>query len=339
MNKKQFPPLLLTRPWHFVVSLFLVLSWFITPPSWAAWFSEQQDAMGTRISVTVWSDDEALARKAIAALMQEMQRIDNTYSPYIEQSDLVKLNRFAAIAPQPVTDEMQRLLAMALDISQLTDGAFDITFASVGHLYDYRKRQQPSPSERQKKQAAIDYHLIALNDNTVLFKHPDVVIDLGGIAKGYAADRAIAILRQYGIQHASFSAGGDSRLLGDRRGRPWIIGIKNPRQQDEIVIRLPLDNAAVSTSGDYERFFIDAKTKKRVHHIINPRSGTPAQGVASVTIIGDSGLRTDPLSTSVFVMGVDKGLALINRLPDLDAIIIDTQGKVSYSNGLLPSEN
>ncbi|MEO0444164.1 MAG: FAD:protein FMN transferase, partial [Pseudomonadota bacterium] len=238
---------------------------------------------------------------------------------------------------QKVSDEMLLLINRAYEVSQMSQGAFDITFASVGHLYNYREQQQPSPAQRQQKQQAIDYRWVSIDrQQRVSFKHPDVRIDLGGIAKGYAADRAIAIMQSFGIQHGSVSAGGDSRLLGDRLGRPWLVGIENPRQADAIAITLPLDNAAVSTSGDYERFFIDKTTGERIHHIINPRSGTSAKGIASVTIIGSTGLQTDPLSTSVFVMGVEKGLALINQLAEVDAIIIDSAGKVHYSEGLSP---
>lgn len=306
--------------------------------AWSDWYSEQQNVMGTRITVTVWAKDKHPAQAAIADVMAEMQRIDKTYSPYIETSELARLNQLAATTPQTISSEMKLLLTTASEVSEITNGAFDITFASVGHLYNYREQQQPSQSQREKKQAAIDYRWVVIEGDAVSFKHPDVLIDLGGIAKGYAADRAIAILQRHGIRHASFSAGGDSRLLGDRRGRPWLVGIENPRQQDTVAVTLPLSDVAVSTSGDYERFFIDPQNGERVHHIINPRSGTSAKGISSVTIIGDKGLQTDPLSTSVFVMGVEQGLALVNRLPGLDAIIIDAQGKVHYSEGLLPPE-
>jgi len=294
--------------------------------------------MGTRITVTLWQgqDNEGKANLAFNAIFDEMDRIDQTYSPYIETSELYRLNKLAAIAPQPITAEMYLLLNKAQWISQNTDGAFDITFASVGHLYNYRESKQPTAKQREQQRPAIDYRWIELAKETVYFKHPNVVIDLGGIAKGYAADRAIAIMRQFGISHGSVSAGGDSRLLGDRRGRPWLVGIKNPRDKDKIAISLPLADTAVSTSGDYERFFIDPKSGERIHHIINPRSGQSARGIASVTVLGDVGLNADPLSTSVFVMGVTKGLELINRLPKIDAIIIDTAGKVYYSQNLQP---
>lgn len=320
-----------------VRSLFLLLL-FWSSTVLAEWFDDRQNIMGTQVSVTVWHDNKERAEQAIAEVMAEMRRIDQTYSPYIESSELSRLNREAAFIPQSVSAEMLLLLDAAYKTSQLSQGAFDITYASVGHLYDYRTKQQPSELERQQKKAAIDYRWVLVQDSKVSFKHPDVLIDLGGIAKGYAADQAIKILQSQGIRHASFSAGGDSRLLGDRRGRPWYVGIENPRQQDAIALALPLDNTAVSTSGDYERFFIDQQTGERVHHIINPKSGASAQGVISVTILGENGLQTDPLSTSVFVLGVAKGLALVNRLSGIEAVIIDSKGKVHYSDGLsLPS--
>jgi thiamine biosynthesis lipoprotein len=316
---------------------FVLISLFLsTIPVHADWYSDAQNAMGTRIQVNLWHQDAQTAKLAISAVMAEMKRIDQTYSPYIETSELSKLNRLAAATPQIASDEMLLLLSHARRISELTGGAFDITFASVGHLYDYREKQQPSKAQLNEKKVAINYRWVEINQQKVSFKHADVMIDLGGIAKGYAADQAISILQSYDIKHASFSAGGDSRLLGDRKGRPWLVGIENPRQQDAIAITLPLDNIAVSTSGDYERFFIDQTTGKRVHHIINPRSGKSVEGITSVTILGDSGLQTDPLSTSVFVLGVVKGLSLVNRLKGIDAIIIDAKGKVHYSDGLLP---
>ncbi len=233
-----------------------------------------------------------------------------------------------------ISPELTRLIDKSLYYSRLTDGAFDITFASLARYYDYRKRLTPSEAQRAALLPAINYRLIHLDkqQRTLWFEHPQLYIDLGGIAKGYAVDRGIAILRSHGVMHASLSAGGDSRVLGDKRGRPWLVGIKNPRA-DAVAISLPLDNVAVSTSGDYERYFI-ADSGERVHHIINPRTGKSTSGVNSVTIIGPQGFDTDPLSTSVFVMGPEKGLALINKLPGFDAVIITSQGKVLYSQGL-----
>ncbi|MCV6605968.1 MAG: FAD:protein FMN transferase, partial [Porticoccaceae bacterium] len=204
----------------------------------------------------------------------------------------------------------------------------------LGHGYDYRTAKKPTDSERS--QAVIDYRMVTLDQKrkAVRFGHPNIKVDLGGIAKGYAVDRAVELLKEQGIEHASVSAGGDTRLLGDRRGRPWYAGIKNPRgKTDDIAIKLPLQDEALSTSGDYERFFID-QNGQRIHHIINPKSKRSANGITSVSVIGPNGFDTDPLSTSVFVMGVEKGLQLINSLVDFETIIIDEYGKTHYSQGL-----
>ena len=326
--------------------LALCLSLVLSVPATAAWLTDTQGIMGTEISVTLWHDDEVQGRAVIEQVMAEMRRIDSTLSPYKPASDLSQLNAHAASAPQVLTDELILLIDKSLWFSELSDGAFDITFASLAQYYSYRDAQGPTADQRTEALPAINYKWLDFNKSakTLRYTHKKVKIDLGGIAKGYAVDRAIHLLRAQGIKHASVSAGGDSALLGDRRGRPWIIGIKNPRQASSInegtdagdaVIRLPLENVAVSTSGDYERYFIDEQTGERIHHILNPKTGKSASQVMSVTVLGEQGINTDPLSTTVFVLGVEKGLALVNKLAGFDVIIIDIHGKVHYSNELI----
>jgi thiamine biosynthesis lipoprotein len=181
------------------------------------------------------------------------------------------------------------------------------------------------------KLPAIDYRNIELEDHKIRFARPGVRIDLGGIAKGYAVDRAIDITRDCGIERAMISAGGDSRIIGDRGGRPWMIGIRHPRDSSGIALRLPLSDSAISTSGDYERFFI--ADGKRVHHIIDPDTGRSAGASWSATVIGPDALTTDALSTTIFILGAADGLALIESLDGFDAIVIDSGGKVHYSSG------
>ncbi len=301
----------------------------------AEWHYERAAIMGTEISVYLWHEDASQAARAAAAVMDEMRRVDQWLSPWIETSELYRLNAQAARSPVPVSPELLQLLDKSLYYGELSGGAFDITFASVGFYYDYRAGTQPAAAARERLLPAINYRRIKLDHQarTVFFDHPDLRIDLGGIAKGYAVDRAVARLREHGVTHASVSAGGDSRMLGDKRGRPWIVGVKNPRVADALALKLPLSDTAMSTSGDYERFFID-EHGQRVHHILNPRTGQSTAGVMSVTVLGPSGFDTDPLSTTVFVLGVTKGLALIERLPNFDAIIIDAKGQVHFSSGL-----
>jgi FAD:protein FMN transferase len=313
----------------------------------AEWYSDEQAIMGTAVSVTLWHEDPRAAHQAIDAVMAEMRRIDHTFSPFKPDSELARVNREAGRAPVKISAELLAVIEKALYYSRISGGAFDISFASVGRHYEYRDKQQPAEAQRGHLLPAIDYRLIDLDraNATVAFQHPQMQIDLGGIAKGYAVDRGIALLRKFGIANATLSAGGDSRVLGDKRGEPWIVGIKNPRGQpvdralanqeaDRVAITLPLTDTAISTSGDYERFFIDPASGERVHHILNPRTGKSATGIASVSILGPLGFDTDPLSTAVFVLGVEQGLSLVNRLPGFDAIVIDTAGKVYYSNGL-----
>jgi len=307
-------------------------------PVWGEWYSDTQDIMGTEVSATLWHENPVKAKAALVAVMSEMRRIDKMLSPYISGSELYRINETAAKAPVSISRELEALIDKSLYYSQISDGAFDISFASVGRYYDYRRKFQPDSKQRQALLNAIDYRLITLDKthHTLFFAKPQLRIDLGGIAKGYAVDRAISLLRKQGVKHASVSAGGDSRVLGDKNGRPWLIGIKNPRAKDQVAVVLPLTDTAVSTSGDYERYFIDQETGQRVHHIINPGTGLSVSGVTSVSILGAMGFDTDPLSTTVFVLGVEKGLQLINRLKGIDGIIIDSKGKMHYSEGLMP---
>lgn len=290
--------------------------------------------MGTAVRAEVWHEDRAVGEGAIAAVMEEMRRIDTTMSPYKPESDLSRINQRAAREPVKISREMFDLIARSLEVSKLTDGAFDITFSSVGYLYDYRKGVAPSEREIARALPGINYRHVQLDarTSTIRFARDGVRIDLGGIAKGHAVDRSIDILKRRGVANALVSAGGDTRVLGDHRGRPWMVAVRDPRRRDGMVAVLPLTDAAISTSGDYERYF--EADGKRYHHILNPRTGKSVTGVRSVSIIATDATTTDGLSTSVFVMGRERGMALVERLKDVDAIIVDDSGKMHYSSRL-----
>ena len=291
--------------------------------------------MGTLIRVEFWLEDAEKAARLMDGVMAEMQRIDTLMSPYIETSELYRINARAFDEPVTVSRELFDLIKLALQHGDWSEGTFDITFASVGFQYDYRKKVKPDARALEQARSLIDYKSVRLLEDSrqIRFLKSGVKIDLGGIAKGHAVDNAIQYLYTEGIRHGIVSAGGDSRIIGDRHGRPWILGVKNPRGDDNL-ITLPLENLAVSTSGDYERYFIDQQGIRH-HHIINPSSGRSANSVRSVTILGPNATMTDALSTTVFVMGVKQGLAYINRLPDVSAIIIDAEGRLHYSNDLV----
>ena len=295
--------------------------------------------MGTEVSVYLWHEDEAEGRRLTEAVFDEAVRIDELMSTYKESSQISEINRNAANAAVIAGAELASLIQRALDISVLTHGAFDITYESVGQHYDFRERRRPSDDTIAAERVLIDYRLVEVDrvSSSVRFLKQGVRINLGGIAKGYVVERGVDILRRNGVDHAIVTAGGDSRLLGDRRGRPFMIGIRDPRQDGEVAIRLPLEEEAISTSGDYERFFEEDSV--RYHHIIQPSTGEPAAGIHSATVIGPDAVMTDALSTSVFVMGVDLGLKLIAGLPDYESIVIDAQGRVYYSDGLAPPDS
>lgn len=311
----------------------------VAMPAQAEWVRVSGTAMTTAIEMEFWTEDPAVASEAGDAVLALFDRIDRQMSRYREDSELSRVNREAANGPVEVSDSLFTVLQQALRISELSHGAFDISFGSIGYLYDFRARQQPSDEELAEGLAKVNYRSVVLDPsaNSVRFLDEGVRLDLGGIAKGYAVDRGIDILKSFGIRHARLSAGGDLRLLGDKRGKPWIVGIRDPRSESRNAMVLPLTNVAVSTSGDYERFFFD-DNNERVHHILSPATGKPAKGVQSVTILGDDSITTDGLSTAVFVLGAAKGLEMVNRLKGIDAVIIDEQRQVHYSDGLMPPE-
>ncbi len=322
-----------------LIGALMTLALLFGGPTHAGWHKQHADVMGTRVTVELYHADEAQARQAILAVLDEMHRIDAEMSPYIESSQLSRLNRDASRRAVPVSNELFSLLRRSVRFSEMTDGAFDITFASVGYLYDYRQSRRPDAGQIKAFVDLINYHNLVLDDRTrtIRFGKKGVRIDLGGIAKGHAVDNCIAILQRHGIENALVTAGGDSRLIGDRWGRPWTIGIRDPRSASEVIALLPLVDVAVSTSGDYERYFEEGGV--RYHHIIDPESGDSARELQSATIIGPDATTTDALSTSVFVLGLARGMALVNRLPGIDAILVDSTGNMHYSNGLESARN
>lgn len=291
--------------------------------------------MGTAVSVELWAHDRATAEAAMGAVIEEMHRIDRVMSPFKPDSELSRINREAAVAPVRVSPEMVALVARSIEFSRLSDGAFDITYASAGALYDYREGIAPSDDALAEARAAIGWGQLQVDvpAGTVRFLRPGMRIDLGGFAKGHAVDNAVAILREHGITNAFVAAGGDSRVLGDRKGRPWTIGIRDPRKAGEVVAVLPLEDVAISTSGDYERYF--ERDGVRCHHVIDPKTGKSPDGVRSVTILADDGLTTEGLSKSVFVLGLERGMQLVESLRGVDAIVVDAAGALHYSSGLL----
>ena len=305
-------------------------------PAHAEWVRRITDGiMGTRITVELWAEDHVKGEQGIDAVLEEMRHIDETMSTYKPTSEVSQVNDKAADGPMHISKELFDLLVTAREYSEITDGAFDITYASVGYMYDFRKRIHPDDAQIAKALPAVNYRHVILDpkNQTVQFSEKGVRIDLGGIAKGYSVDCGIDVLKGLGFTRAFVSAGGDSRIIGDRFGKPWIVGIRDPMKgEGNVIARIPLVNAAISTSGDYERFFDEAGV--RYHHIIDPHTGHSASKVRSATVIGPYATRTDGLSKTAFVLGPDKALEIYNRLPDIDAIIVKLDGTIVHSSGM-----
>jgi FAD:protein FMN transferase len=301
-----------------------------------AWYEREEAIMGTRIAVQLWSTEPNLARHAIDAVMADMHRTDELMSTYKPESQLSQVNAHGFERPVQVDADIIDVVEKSLEYSRLSDGIFDITYASVGHLYDYRAQVHPTEDEIASALPSIDYRQLEVDHEarTIRFLQPGMRIDLGGFAKGWAVDRGVEILRALGIGHAMVNAGGDTRLLGDRLGKPWLVGIRDPRRDGAVVTRIPLEDEAISTSGDYERYF--EHDGVRHHHILVPGTGKSPSSVRSVTVIGPTATRTDGLTKPIFILGVERGMEYVRRIGDIEAVIIDKQGQVYYSPGLEP---
>jgi thiamine biosynthesis lipoprotein len=302
-------------------------------PASGNWFQYGFKPMGTQAYVEVWAADERQAQQAFAKVEAEFSRVNALMSPWVEQSELSLLNREAAKQPVTVSSEMYQLLKRAAAVSELSQGAFDVTFASVGFQFDYRAHKKPDAKTLASQKQWINYRFVELlPNNQVRYAKSGVKIDLGGIAKGYTVERSVQILANMGIRHALVSAGGDTRLLGDKLGKPWLVAIKHPRQEDRYAAQLPLVNTAISTSGDYERYFIEGG--RRYHHILDPKTGESPGELMSVSVIGADATQTDALSTTLFVLGLERGMALIEQIPGYEAVFINKDRKLFFSSGL-----
>lgn len=280
---------------------------------------------------------EAEANNAMDTAIAEFQRIEAVMSEWQPDSDVSRINQQAGKASVAISNELYRLLVAAQRVSELSNGAFDITFRSAGKLWNFRKAKVPSQGQIQQAIQHIDYRHLTLSPQTSVqpaqayITNPNTRIGLGAIAKGYAVDRAAQLFRQAGFNAFSINAGGDVYVAGQRNMRLWKIGIQHPREPDKLIANLPASNLAVATSGDYERFFIHNGV--RYNHIINPHTGYPANSCQSVTIIAERAFWADALATAVYVLGPQQGLALIEGMDGVETLIVDDQGKPLMSSG------
>jgi thiamine biosynthesis lipoprotein len=297
-------------------------------------------AMGTAINVSVYTDDEPRAEEAIRDAFAEIARIEALMTTW-HPSEVTRINDNAGYKPVAVSDDTLAVIEKAQWASKLSGGAFDITFYAMHGLWKFDEDMEKDPrlpdaKEIARRKALIDWRQVVVDHDakTVFLKKKGMGIGLGGIAKGYAVDRAGAVLKQHGFANAIVQAGGDLLCAGSKEGRPWSAGIQDPRLPREdpnrVFAVLRLEDHAFSTAGDYERYYFIGQ--KRYHHIIDPKTGYPATRSRSVTIYARDALTADALDDAVFILGWKKGLELIEKLDDVGAVVIDDQGETHLSS-------
>jgi thiamine biosynthesis lipoprotein len=298
-------------------------------------FKYHQVAMGTAIEITLIGNDEEAADKEALQAFQEIKRIERLMSPWLDSSDVTRMNRSAGVEWIKVSSETEEVIKKAKEISELSEGGFDITIGPLAELWRKarEKKVPPSVEEVDEKLDLINFRNVEIDqEGKVFLKKKGMAIDLSGIAKGYAVDRAFDVLRSLGYQNLIVNAGGDLRVGGFRNNQPWSIGIQNPRKPQKILTRISVSDMAIATSGDYEKFFI--YEGKRYHHIFNPRDGFPPDGCQSVTIVTKECITADALATAVFVLGSEKGYSLCRKLEDVDCLIVDKEGRIIHTPNL-----
>jgi FAD:protein FMN transferase len=294
--------------------------------------------MGSEVRVTVWTADTAAADTSIGAVFAEFDRLDALLSVWRPGSDVLRINAAAGRAAVPVSPDTRAVLRTAQQVSEWTAGKFDVTFGALADVWRFDHDQDnrvPTPAEITARVALVDYRAVVIDEaaGTVFLSRAGMRLHLGGVGKGYAVDRAVAILRARGFQDFMVQAGGDLFVSGQAGGRPWRLGINDPRgAPDDPFATVELRDRTLSTSGDYERFFI--ANGARYHHLLDPDVGAPARGCRSVTIVAGTATLADALSTGVFILGADVGMALVERLPDVDAVIVTADNEVLISSGL-----
>jgi len=294
--------------------------------------------MGSQLRLAAWTADEPSAVAAFDQVFREFDRLEALLSVWKPGSDVVRINDAAGKAPVVVSADTLTVLEAAAQASEWTGGKFDITFGTLAGLWKFDHDQDntiPSQHAIAARLPLIDYRFVKVDRaaRTASVTTAGTRIHLGGIGKGYAVDRAAVILRARGLSDFLIQSGGDLYVAGLNDGAPWKLGIADPRGTGgQTFATLELSNGTFSTSGDYERFFI--RDGVRYHHLIDPDSGRPATATRSVTIVADSAMLADVLSTGVFIMGPEAGMALLERLPQVEGVIVSASNQVTISSGL-----
>jgi FAD:protein FMN transferase len=294
--------------------------------------------MGAEVRVSIWTVDVAGAEAAMSAVFAEFDRLDALLSVWKPGSDVLRINAAAGGAPVHVSRDTLEVVRAAQETSELTAGKFDITFGALADIWRFDHDQDnrvPTEAEIAARLPLVDFHAVHVDEEagTIAIARSGVRMHLGGIGKGFAVDRGIAMLRARGFADFLIQSGGDLYAAGQPGERPWKLGINDPRgAPNDSFATLELRDRTFSTSGDYERSFV--RDGIRYHHLLDPDLGRPARGCRSVTIVAPTATHADGLSTGVFILGPEAGMALVERLPDIEAVIVTGDNRVLISSGL-----
>ncbi|HJU05072.1 MAG TPA: FAD:protein FMN transferase [Nitrospiraceae bacterium] len=325
--------------WFLSISLVFLIDGCVRMP--AAFDSPRavkrsQLLMGTLVEVSAVGPSEQVAGRAVSAALAEIRRLEELLSTWIPTSELSRVNAAAGREPVKVGPDTLLILRRSLEMARLTEGAFNIAIGPAVKAWSVTENPRiPDTEELDRLQRLLDLSEVQIDEQrrTVFLTRPGMRIDVGGIGKGFAADQAVARMREAGASAGVVAVSGDIKTFGRiQNGQPFLFGIRHPRREDALLARVELWDEAISTAGDYERFF--ERNGVRYHHILDPRTLAPARGCQSVTVIAQEGIMADGLDTGIFVLGPERGLELVERLPNVEAVIVDREGKVWISSGL-----
>ncbi|MEM8507743.1 MAG: FAD:protein FMN transferase [Bacteroidota bacterium] len=298
--------------------------------------------MGTRFEITVVAPNEEIGYINIDEAVSEIRRIERMISSWDEDSETSAINKNAGIRPVKVSPELFQLITRANKIAEITDGAFDISYAALDGLWRFDGGMEGFPSDETINKAAgkVDYRKIVLDEEeqSVFLKEKGMRIGFGAIGKGYAADKAKALLIAKGVRGGIVNASGDLTTWGTKvTGEKWMVGITDPLNKKRVFSWLPVVESSVATSGNYEKYIV--YQGERYSHIIDPRTGYPAKGVNSVSIFAKQAELCDALATAVFIMGRDSGIHMINQLDGVEIVLVDSANKIHKSSGIILDVN
>lgn len=299
-------------------------------------YRETQFLMDTVIEITAYGPNAEAATKAAFGEFKRIQTVSDRFNP---DSQVSKVNQLAGISPVAVDPDLIKMISDSIDISQKTGGAFDVSIGPLTELWGVGRKGDFTPTREEIDAVLplVDYRLIRVDADkgTIYLSKAGMKLDLGGVAKDYALNKAVAVLKAHGIKSALVNAGGDIQVIGTKTdSTPWRIGVQDPRNADRVIAKVSLNEwTALQTSGDYQRFFI--KNDKRYAHILDPRTGRQPTEIASVTLIyKDADIAGDIASSGFLILGLEKGMAALKRFPGVEAIFVTTEGKVVVTPGL-----